>query len=246
MVLPARKRKLLKSLNGRSWGLILLQAGLSFFAIWWLWWGVSYIDPTVAAFLGRFQTPATVLLGIVVLGERLTWKEVVGVLVVIGGVFILRFRAGVEFSRGFLLVLGSALCFGVAEVVARKGVLEVEPSVFAFARNSVVTLLLLILNIVWGVPRAADFGELWYLTPLAALFGPFLARLTFLYAIRRVQVSKASILNQTQPLFVAIIAFTFLQTIPGLREWIGGVFILAGCSMMIIYRPQWASRTRIQ
>jgi len=142
----------------------------------------------------------------------------------------------VEFTRGFLLVLGGALCFGVAEVVARKGVLEVEPSVFAFVRNSIVTLLLIILNLAWGLPKLADFGELWYLTPVAALLGPFLARLTFLYAIRRVEVSKASILNQTQPLFVAILAFAFLQTIPSVREWIGGIFILAGCVMMIIHR----------
>lgn len=211
-----------------------------------MWWGVSYMDPTVAAFLSRFQTPATVLLGIFLLGERLTWKEGLGVLLVFGGVFILRYKAGVEFTRGFLLVLGGALCFGVAEVVARKGVLEVEPSVFAFVRNSIVTVLLIILNLAWGLPKLADFGELWYLTPVAALLGPFLARLTFLYAIRRVEVSKASILNQTQPLFVAILAFAFLQTIPSVREWIGGIFILAGCVMMIIHRPQWASRTRIQ
>jgi drug/metabolite transporter (DMT)-like permease len=124
--------------------------------------------------------------------------------------------------------------------------LEVEPSVFAFVRNSIVTLLLVLLNLGWGLPKLADFGRLWYLTPVAALTGPFLARLTFLYALTRVEVSKASILNQTQPLFVAILAFTFLQTIPTLREWIGGIFILGGCIMMIIHRPQWASRIRIQ
>jgi drug/metabolite transporter (DMT)-like permease len=245
-VLPSDKRKLIRSLNRHSWDLILLQAGLSFFAVWWLWWGVSYLDPTVAAFLSRFQTPATVLLGILLLGERLRSKEILGVILVFCGIFILRYKAGVEFSRGFLLVLGSALCFGVAEVVARKGVLEVEPSVFAFVRNSIVTLLLVLLNLGWGLPKLADFGRLWYLTPVAALTGPFLARLTFLYALTRVEVSKASILNQTQPLFVAILAFTFLQTIPTLREWIGGIFILGGCIMMIIHRPQWASRIRIQ
>jgi drug/metabolite transporter (DMT)-like permease len=244
-ILPEGKRRLVKSLNHRSWGLILLQAGFSFFAIWWLWWGVTYIDPTVAAFLSRFQTPTTVLLGMLLLGERLTWKEGVGVLLVLGGVFVLRYRAGMEFSRGFLLVLGSALCFGVAEVVARKGVLEIEPSVFAFVRNSVVTLMLLILNLAWGMPKLAEFGELWYLTPLAALLGPFLARLTFLYAIRRVEVSKASILNQAQPLFVAIVAFVALNTIPSLREWLGGIFILGGCIIMIIHRPHWAPRTRM-
>jgi len=214
--------------------------------VWWLWWGLSYIDPTVAAFLSRFQTPATVLLGILLLGERLKRKEVLGVILVFCGIFILRYKAGVGFSRGFLLVLGSALCFGVAEVVARKGVLEVEPSVFAFVRNLIVTLLFILLNLAWGLPKLGDFGELWYLTPVVALLGPFLARLTFLYAIRRVEVSKASILNQTQPLFVAILAFAFLRTIPGFREWIGGIFILGGCIMMIIHRPQWASRTRIQ
>jgi drug/metabolite transporter (DMT)-like permease len=245
-VLPSDKRKLIRSLNRHSWGLILLQAGLSFFAVWWQWWGLSYLDPTVAAFLSRFQTAATVLLGILLLGERLRSKEILGVILVFCGIFIVRYKAGVEFSRGFLLVLGSALCFGVAEVVARKGVLEVEPSVFAFVRNLIVTLLLVLLNLAWGLPKLADFGELWYLTPVAALFGPFLARLTFLYALTRVEVSKASILNQTQPLFVAILAFTFLQAIPSVREWLGGIFILGGCIMMIIHRPQWASRIRIQ
>ena len=78
------------------------------------------------------------------------------------------------------------------------------------------------------------------LIALAALVGPVLARTLYMYALRHIDVSRAALVNQTQPLFVALFSAIALSTLPTRREWVGGILIVAGCLMLV--RWTWKRR----
>ena len=55
-------------------------------------------------------------------------------------------------------------------------------------------------------------------------------------ALRHLKLSSAAIVLQTQPIFVAIIAFLLLGQVPGLWQWIGGTVIIGACLISVSKR----------
>jgi drug/metabolite transporter (DMT)-like permease len=85
----------------------------------------------------------------------------------------------------------------------------------------------------------ADFPGIRRGLPLiaaAALAGPFVARTLYTYSIRHIRVSRAAIINQAQPLFVALFSLILLQTLPSRREWTGGLLIIGGALVLVRWR----------
>jgi drug/metabolite transporter (DMT)-like permease len=76
----------------------------------------------------------------------------------------------------------------------------------------------------------------WPLIATTALVGPFLARTLFMYSLRHLPISKAAIINQSQPLFVALFSAILLHTLPSRREWTGGLLILGGALLLVSWR----------
>jgi drug/metabolite transporter (DMT)-like permease len=218
--------------SARAWFYVLIFSALSIVALWTLWAGVKYLDPSIAAFISRLQTLVTVFLGIWLLGERFRVLEAVGGLVVIAGVALLYATAGVKISLWFWVMVGSGFFWGVTEVVAKVALRHINATPLSFIRTGIVALFYLLLMTIQGQPLLG-LGNKWWGVIGIALMGPTLARWFYLFALKRLAVSKAALVNQIQPIFVAIVAFTFLGTIPGIRDWIGGLLILAGCSVMI-------------
>ena len=218
--------------SARAWRYVLLFSALSIVALWTLWAGVKYLDPSVAAFISRLQTLVTVFLGIWLLGERFRVLEAVGGVVVIAGVGMLYATEGVKLSLWFWVMVASGVFWGVTEVVAKVALRHINATPLSFIRTAIVALFYLLLLTFQGQPLLG-LGHKWWGVIGIALMGPTLARWFYLFALKRLPVSKASLVNQIQPIFVAIVAFTFLGTIPGIREWVGGLLILAGCTVMI-------------
>jgi len=218
--------------SAKAWLYIVIFSALSIAALWTLWAGVKYLDPSVAAFISRLQTLVTVFLGIWLLGERFRILEAVGGVVVIAGVGMLYATEGVEVSLWFWVMVASGIFWGITEVVAKVALRHINATPLSFIRTAMVALFYLILLTIQGQPLLG-LGNKWWGVIGIALMGPTLARWFYLFALKRLPVSKASLINQIQPIFVALVAFTFLGTIPGLRDWIGGLLILAGCSVMI-------------
>jgi drug/metabolite transporter (DMT)-like permease len=126
----------------------------------------------------------------------------------------------------------SAALFGVTEVFAKRAVAGLHPVPLNFIRNTLIALFSLLVLIWRGNPLFEFKGSWWYLLALC-LMGPIGSRLFFLSALSHIEVSKAVLINQLQPIHVAILSFAMLGMIPGLREWIGGILILSGCIVMI-------------
>jgi drug/metabolite transporter (DMT)-like permease len=231
-----RKRwKLILAMDRTAWKWTLAFSVLACVAIWTYWIGVKMMDPTLASFLNRFETLVTISLGMAILGERFSRREGVGAFLVLGGIVLMKFTFRAEYSLGFWVVLFSAICFGTAEFFAKIAVRYVDPLTISFIRNVVTSILFWIAVPIVGTSFAGA-PSVWWGILIIAFTGPILTRPIYLFALKNLEVSKVAVIQQSQPLFVAILALVALSQTPAPREIIGGLFVIGGCLLIIISR----------
>jgi drug/metabolite transporter (DMT)-like permease len=78
--------------------------------------------------------------------------------------------------------------------------------------------------------------SVWWGVVIIAFTGPILTRPLYLFALKNLEVSKVAVIQQSQPLFVAILALVALSQTPAPREIVGGLFVIGGCLLIIISR----------
>jgi drug/metabolite transporter (DMT)-like permease len=217
----------------RSWTWMAGFSLLFTFGMWAYWSGLKVLDPTVTSFLSRSETLVTIILGILVLRERFHWMELIGGALVLAGLVTIRYTVGVDLTFGFWLIVISAICFGLGEVIAKVAVRRVDPLVLCFVRNLVVAVLFGALAASHGFIRGGLGGTLWAVVGVA-LTGPVVARYLYVLALQRIDVSKAALINQSQPLFVAMGSLLFRGVVSGARDWLGGGLIIVGCVLLFV------------
>lgn len=220
--------------KGAFW--ILMFGITSWAALWAFWAGVKRMDPSLASFLNRAEIPVAILLGIVFLRERFTKWEGVGALVSIAGIVIMKMALRFEYTTGFWYVLLGSLFFGITEFVSKVGVRYVAPSILMFLRNMFMAVMFWVVFFAGGY-NFDGLEKVWPGVLLLGLVGPILARIFYLLALKRMALSKAAVISQSQPVWVVLIALLFLGTLPTFREVIGGLFIVGGCLIMIVGHP---------
>ncbi len=236
----------LKRIGMRGWTFLVVVSLLFLSAIYTMWIGLSMIPATSASLLNRLEILATVFLGMAMLGDRFTRREGWGALVMFLGVVVIRYQAPPSFSAGFWMMVLSSTLFGFTEVLVKTRVHAIPPDVFAFARNFLVFLFFLVAG-CWRMfmregpwwHGLADWPGIWRGLPLiatTAIAGPFLARTIYMHSLKHLEVSRVALINQLQPLFVALYSAILLRTLPSRREWTGGLLILGGALLLVHWR----------
>jgi drug/metabolite transporter (DMT)-like permease len=236
-MLPQKRWKRISAIDARGWRWTIAFSVLAFVAIWTYWIGLKMMDPTLASFLNRFETLVTISLGIVILGERFSKGEGLGTFLMLGGIVLMKFTFRAEYSAGFWVVLFAALCFGTAEFIAKIAVRYVDPLTLSFLRN-VITSVLFWIAVAFVGTSFEGAGSVWWAILIVAFAGPILTRPIYLYALKYIEVSKVALINQSQPVFVAILALVALSQTPAPREILGGLFVIGGCLLIIVSRKR--------
>ena len=237
---------MIRKITPGQWTFLVVIALLFLSAVYTMWIGLSRIPATAASLLSRLEILVTVFLGMALLGDRFRPKEILGAVVLFLGVVVLRYQAPASFAEGFWMMVLSSMLFGLIEVLIKTRIHVIPPDVFGFARNSLVFVLFLIAAL-W---RVGLEGDTWWkglvdwegirrglpLIATTALAGPFLARTLYLHCLRHLDISRAAVINQSQPLFVALYSSVLLRTLPSRREWMGGLLILGGALLLVSWR----------
>lgn len=218
-----------------GWFWTVLFSVTSWLAIWIFWAGVRLIDPTLAGFLNRFEVPIVILLGVLLLKERFSRVETIGMLLSLLGIVAMKVTLRVEFSTGFWLVLLGSFFFGLTEYVSKIAIRHVEPVSLAYLRNMLLAVG------YWAVFIASDetvagIEEVWPGVVAVGIIGPLVTRMMYLLALKHMELSKVAVISQGQPVVVILIALTFLGQLPTFREIVGGLFLLVGCVIMVLGR----------
>ncbi|MCK4224841.1 MAG: DMT family transporter [candidate division Zixibacteria bacterium] len=244
-MIPRKRWKRIFALDLRAWTWTLAFSVLAFVAIWTYWIGLKMMDPTLASFVNRSETLVTISLGILILGERFSRGEGLGAFLVLCGIVLMKFTFRAEYSVGFWVVLFSAVCFGTAEFIAKIAVRYVDPLTLSFLRN-VISSVLFWIAVAFVGTSFEGVGSVWWGILIIALVGPVLTRPIYLYALKHIEVSKVALINQSQPVFVAILALLILTQTPAPSEIMGGLFVIGGCLLIIISRKKVRGRNALR
>jgi len=224
----------------RVWAKVLVQSCFTFGAILTLWIGLRLVNATTASLLNRVEIFFTVALGMLIFRDRHTWLEGLGGVVAFAGVLVLRWNAPPDLHEGMLWIIASALFFAGAELTAKWLAPDLPASLFLLLRTPVVAMMFTVVvaaaALFQGRPPEMPGPVGWLLAAGVALTGPILARSFYYAALRRIEVSKTALLNQTQPLFVALLALLLFARLPGGREALGGLLILGGTVLLVASR----------
>lgn len=197
------------------------------------WGGLALLSPSFVAFLWRFASIFTIILGSLLLHEHLGMKELPAAGVIVLGSLLSAVGQWNLVAAGMGLTIIACVLAGVQNVLAKMVVADVHPSVLCVYRLG--------LGAVWvalwtfGTGRA-DFDVApshWWATLGGALLGPWLSWLLFYEAYRRWALWRATLISMLQPLFVIPIAYVAFGDLPSAKEFVGGALIMVGAAWFV-------------
>ncbi|MBL7190980.1 DMT family transporter [bacterium] len=227
----------MRNIDRRAWKYIAWYTAFSIVAIATHWLGLSMLDAVTVSFLSRLEVPMILIISVMFLKERFKTTEALGAGLIITGTLIIKWTISFEVSAGFWIILLSAVFFALLEVIAKKAVKYAEPFHINTLRNSVICLFMISSSAVLGKAEWDIGWDVWLGIAVVAAFGPLGARMFYLYSLKHIEISKTSLVSQTAPIFLILFVLIFQNKLPTVREFIGGLFIVAGCSLIVLLRP---------
>jgi drug/metabolite transporter (DMT)-like permease len=185
--------------------------------------------------------PITILLlSAILLGERITLRKAVGVLVAVAGVLVVMgwetisaFELGNV--KGDLLVLSSIVMWGLFTVFGKKmtdlhGALRVTAWVTILGAATMVP-------VGWGEARAKEFsltdasGEAWIAIAFLGVACSFMATLLYFVALGLSESQKVGVYLYTIPPMTAVVAAFYLGEVITGNLVIGAILVIGGVAL---------------
>jgi len=216
------------AVGGGSVASILLMGLAAGVGVIFAWMGLARLDPSFSAFLWRCQPVLSIFMGAVLLGEKLTVREVVAVGLMIFGGWVSTIGRWDIVGTGTLLTLFSCVCVALQQLIAKAKAREVRAEIMVFYRPAIAAVMVALWMMLLG---AADFRvglSYWIVATLGAVVGPCAGLVLLFRAYACWDLSRCSMVITTQPLFVLPMAYMFLGKFPVTKELIGGGIILIG------------------
>ncbi len=190
------------------------------------------------AIAAQAGVPLSLLLAVLVDGERIAWRRTLGILLAMGGVGLIAFDPRIANERlAVLLVVGASACWAVGNLLFKR--LAGVPIATLFAWQGLVSLPLLVLasalfepGAIARLPAMPVAGLLWiaYTAIAASLVGH--AGMSWL--LQRYPVSTITPLTLATPLLsVAVVTLVYGTPItPGMVA--GGLMTLLGVAIIAL------------
>lgn len=203
-----------------------------------------YLGPRLTILLGTLGTVFTVILALVFLKERLSLLAWTGVFLTTTGVtWILWEQSPQEkikknWNRGVTYALLSALCMSIGIIFSKIGVAACSPLQATFIRIFWSAMGLAIWGAAsgqlkeWLIPfKSPRLLRSILFAVFVAIFGGFYL---FLFALRYIDASVATILNSTTPIFILPMTAFILKEKIALKTFIGAAVAVGGVVLIFI------------
>ncbi|MEN9282111.1 MAG: hypothetical protein RL594_1046 [Bacteroidota bacterium] len=206
--------------------------------------------------IGTTAPAASAIMGLVLLGEVLTWSDILGIILSIAGVVYAMntsdereevHREGYgAFSWGILLAIGGSICQGAGLVLAKKGMVgegsSIAPFHATFLRMIVGFCATYLLDVIRRAPHrplceAFSDREARSAMMIGTIFGPIVGVTMSLVAAKNLDVAVAQTIFSLVPFVVMLIMrVVYGQHIP-LRSLIGATISIVGVILLVVGIP---------
>jgi len=145
---------------------------------------------------------------------------------VLVGIYILapEFDFESSFVKGILLGIFSATCYALRNLILKQHIGNYSGT--ALMMHQILILSIVLLPVMFTMDVGNISTQFPYII-LLALVTTAIGHSIFIHSLKYFSVSTASIINSLQPVFGIIMAFFFLNEIPTLHTYIGGLIILS-------------------
>jgi len=194
---------------------------------------IAMTDPAIVSFFSRIETVNTVLLGVIILRERLTTRGVLGVALVMGGSLLVTYASGATVALVFgLAVIQTLLHAG--SLIAGKVAAPHVPALALSTYRSLITALIAAPIALFSAGAVMDFSlGTWELLALGAFLGPFASYVMVYRALRDIDAWLWGVLSALQPFLVILCGFGLYGTTPMPRQIIGGAIAVIGAIVAV-------------
>jgi drug/metabolite transporter (DMT)-like permease len=239
----ARKKKV-KFANYRGQLLKILIPGFFLYYLSYslVYWSEQYVDSGLTAVLfATFPLFVAIFATLFLKDEKLNLIKLLGVIIGFSGI-VLIFWESLSFSGenlliGMIGVILSAVSSAYASVRVKRDLYSVEPVVISTYQMGLGTLLLLGSGFI--LEKFSDFeltyksiGALLYLS----FFGSALAFMTYYWLMKKIEVTKLSLIAFITPIVALILGWLVLKETITLYLLLGTILVIIGILLVTRYR----------
>lgn len=199
-------------------------------------------SPTIAETLLSTSPLLSPLFAAVLLREKVTRNNMIGIVISTAGVFVLSLMGSTDYSIGsywgILLAFAAVSAAVIDSIMMRKAPMRYSALSFVFY-TQLVSLMFFIP--IWWIkegPAVFDNGQ-WtmdngqFVTAIGCVayltvFASVIAFILFCYALRQIGVTKANAFNNIRPAFTALWMLLFFGEQLPAAKWVGMVLIIVG------------------
>ena len=199
-------------------------------------------SPTIAETLLSTSPLLSPLFAAVLLREKVTRNNMIGIVISTAGVFVLSLMGGSDYSIGsywgIVLAFAAVSAAVIDSIMMRKAPMRYSALSFVFY-TQLVSLMFFIP--IWWIKEGPEaiydlgfqisnldmqiaLGCVAYLT----VFASVIAFILFCYALRQIGVTKANAFNNIRPAFTALWMLLFFGEQLPVAKWVGMVLIIVG------------------
>jgi drug/metabolite transporter (DMT)-like permease len=203
-------------LKGKDWFYILGVNVSDSCANAMLFIGISMLSGETASLLQSFEIVSTALIAYFIFREKVSWRLWIAIAIVLGASVLLSLKPGeaFAFNYGALLIVGTTICWGVANNLAKK-VSHKDPLEYSFFKCLTPSIVLTIIALsTQGFPSS---GLAISLSLLDGFLAYGISIVLMMVGFRHLPVSLGTALYSTNPFIGAIFSLVIFHD--ALPEW---------------------------
>ncbi|MFP4589915.1 MAG: DMT family transporter [Halobacteriales archaeon] len=192
-------------------------------------WGLVYLTAGLAV-ITLYTYPIYVfIIAVVLLGEAVTRRKLVALLLAIGGVVVI---VGLDTSGvdplGLALVSAAAVAYAVYTTGSRVAVADLNPDVLSTLAMTGAAVLFAGYGLLSGTMFVPSSTDQWGVVIGLALLGTAAPITLFAYGLERVEASRASVLTTAEPPVAVALGVLLLDESLSPGVLVGGAMVLGG------------------
>ena len=194
-------------------------------------------DPAVTSFLGNLYPVILTLGGVVLLRERFTWLESVGILLALAGAFIISYTGGSTlksmFIPGTLVVLFNAFMATSASLIGKVNIKKLSPELITLNHTVWLFVFSSVLMVLFKKPLTIPSSAMINIA-LGSFLGPFMGVLMIYYSFKFIEASRSSIVQSLKGIVVLFGSWLYFGTLPLPHQLWGGFLTVIGVLVMTL------------